>query len=88
MKINTLLDVNMLAHETEDEVAVLLELEAPISLEDVTRRQASLQVVLDRSGSMAGPPLEGLYWQGTAAVRERIEAEIDPVIKRARQQAT
>jgi len=59
MKINTLLDVNMLAHETEDEVAVLLELEAPISLEDVTRRQASLQVVLDRSGSMAGPPLEG-----------------------------
>ena len=29
MKINALLDVNVVAHESEDEVAVLLELEAP-----------------------------------------------------------
>ena len=28
-----------------------------------------------------------LYWRGTAAVRERIEAEIDPQIKQARQRA-
>ena len=50
MKINALLDVNVVAHETEDEVAVLLELEAPAALADATRPQASLQVVLDRSG--------------------------------------
>jgi Ca-activated chloride channel family protein len=59
MKINALLDVNVVAHESEDEVAVLLELEAPVALADTTRPSASLQVVLDRSGSMAGAPLEG-----------------------------
>jgi Ca-activated chloride channel family protein len=59
MKINALLDVNVVAHEAEDEVAVLLELEAPAALIDTTRPQASLQVVLDRSGSMDGAPLEG-----------------------------
>ncbi len=59
MKINALLDVNVVAHEAEDEVAVLLELEAPAALADTTRPQASLQLVLDRSGSMGGAPLEG-----------------------------
>lgn len=59
MKINALLDVNVVAHEAEDEVAVLLELEAPAAVTDVARPPASLQVVLDRSGSMSGPPLEG-----------------------------
>lgn len=59
MKINALLDVNVVAHETEDEAAVLLELEAPAAVADAPRPQASLQVVLDRSGSMHGAPLEG-----------------------------
>ena len=59
MKINALLDVNVVAHETEDEVAVLLEIEAPAAALDASRPQASLQVVLDRSGSMSGDPLEG-----------------------------
>lgn len=69
MKINALLDVNVVAHETEDEVAVLLELEAPAALADVTRPQASLQVVLDRSGSMHGAPLEGAKKALIALVR-------------------
>ena len=69
MKINALLDVNLVAHETEDEVTVLLELEAPAALADVTRPQASLEVVLDRSGSMAGPPLEGAKKALTDLVR-------------------
>ena len=69
MKINALLDVNVVAHETEDEVAVLLELEAPAALTDTTRPQASLQVVLDRSGSMGGPPLEGAKKALIALVR-------------------
>lgn len=72
MKINALLDVNVVAHETEDEVAVLLELEAPVALADVARRQASLEVVLDRSGSMAGAPLEGAK-QALVALVRRLE---------------
>lgn len=72
MKINALLDVNVVAHEAEDEVAVLLELEAPASLAEVTRPQASLQVVLDRSGSMAGAPLEGAK-QALVALVRRLE---------------
>ena len=69
MKINALLDVNLVAHEADDEVAVLLELEAPAALADVTRPQASLQVVLDRSGSMDGAPLEGAKKALIALVR-------------------
>lgn len=69
MKINALLDVNVVAHEAEDEVAVLLELEAPAAVGDVTRPQASLQVVLDRSGSMSGAPLEGAKKALVALVR-------------------
>ena len=69
MKINAQLDVNLVAHETEDEVAVLLELEAPAVPADVTRPQASLQVVLDRSGSMQGAPLEGAKKALVALVR-------------------
>lgn len=69
MKINALLDVNVVALEAEDEVAVLLELEAPTAVADVTRPQASLQVVLDRSGSMQGAPLEGAKAALIALVR-------------------
>ena len=69
MKINALLDVNVVAHEAEDEVAVLLELQAPTALTEVTRPQASLQVVLDRSGSMSGAPLEGAKKALVALVR-------------------
>src|SRR4051812_26594037 len=69
MKINALLDVNLVAHETTDEIAVLLELEAPAALAEVTRPQASLQVVLDRSGSMTGVPLEGAKKALIALVR-------------------
>jgi Ca-activated chloride channel family protein len=69
MKINAQLDVNLVAHEAEDEVAVLFELQAPAALSDLARPQASLQVVLDRSGSMAGPPLDGAKKALVALVR-------------------
>ena len=72
MKINALLDVNLVAHEAEDEVAVLLELEAPAALADLTRVPTSLQVVLDRSGSMFGPPLEGAK-KALIALVQRLE---------------
>ena len=59
MKLNALLDVAVVAHEADDEVTVLLDLEAPAAPADTTRAPASLQVVLDRSGSMDGAPLDG-----------------------------
>ncbi len=58
MKLSTALDVEMVAHETADEVTVLLELQAPAGPE-TTRTPTAVQVVLDRSGSMSGNPLEG-----------------------------
>lgn len=70
MKINATLDVNAVAYEAEDEVAVLLELEAPAAAADSVRPQASLQVVLDRSGSMSGAPLDGAKKALTALVRQ------------------
>jgi Ca-activated chloride channel family protein len=72
MKINALLDVNVVAHETTDEVAVLLDIEAPLVVSDVPRRPSSLQVVLDRSGSMAGAPLEGAK-QALVALIQRLD---------------
>ena len=60
MKFTALLDVNVVAHETDDDVTVLLELEAPAAPDTGEERPANtLQVVLDRSGSMAGRPLAG-----------------------------
>lgn len=76
MKINALLDVNVVAHESTDEVAVLLELEAPGVTTTTRRAPASLQVVLDRSGSMAGAPLDGAKAALEALVR-RLEPTDD-----------
>jgi Ca-activated chloride channel homolog len=54
MHVTAHLDVDVVAVETEDEVSVLLELAAPTAApSDATRPPATLQVVLDRSGSMA-----------------------------------
>ena len=59
MKINTLLDCDLVALESADELTLMVELTAPTRDVDVTRAPATLQVVLDRSGSMAGERLEG-----------------------------
>ena len=68
MQINALLDVNVVALESDDEVTVLLDLEAPAARAEDTRPPASLQVVLDRSGSMAGAPLYGVQPPAAPAV--------------------
>jgi Ca-activated chloride channel family protein len=59
MKINTTLDVTMVAHEQDDQVTALIDLEAPATIADAARPAASLEIVLDRRGSMHGAPLEG-----------------------------
>lgn len=68
MRINALLDVNVVALESVDDVTVLLDLQAPAA-PATTRPAASFQVVLDRSGSMAGRPLEGAKTALAALVR-------------------
>lgn len=71
MKFSAQLDVNVVAHETTDEVVVLLDLEAPAAPE-TDRPTATLQVVLDRSGSMSGAPLEGAK-QALVALVQRLD---------------
>jgi hypothetical protein len=48
----------VLAHEADDTLSVLLELSAPV-VDGGPRHPTAFQVVLDHSGSMAGPALEG-----------------------------
>ncbi|MDQ3434735.1 MAG: VWA domain-containing protein [Actinomycetota bacterium] len=69
MQLNTLLDLDIVAVEAEDEVSVLLELAAPQADSQRTRAPAALEIVLDRSGSMSGDRLE--------AAKGAIEALID-----------
>ena len=58
MHLNATLDLDVVAIEAEDQISVLLELTAPAAETSRTRRPSTLQVVLDRSGSMTGEPLE------------------------------
>ncbi|MFI7280134.1 VWA domain-containing protein [Micromonospora chersina] len=60
MHVSAHLDFDLLALETDNQLAVLIELTAPSAPASATARPAStLQVVLDRSGSMAGDRIDG-----------------------------
>ena len=60
MRITAHLDVEMIAIETDDQVSVMIELNAPPAPDGGGERVPStLQVVLDRSGSMQGGRLDG-----------------------------
>ena len=58
MKLDAHMDVDLVAVEQDDVVTVMLELAAPEEALDVPRAPATVQVVLDRSGSMSGERLE------------------------------
>ena len=58
MHVSTNLDVDLVAVETADQVNLLLELQAPQLPDQATRAAQTLVVVLDRSGSMGGEPLD------------------------------
>ncbi|MBC7678671.1 MAG: VWA domain-containing protein, partial [Pseudorhodobacter sp.] len=59
MQLSTRLDCDLVAVEQTDELTLLVELTAPTTTTDQQRQPTTLQVVLDRSGSMAGDRLEG-----------------------------
>ena len=72
MKIDTFLDVDVVALETGDEVSMLLELTAPAAPGAHQRPPATLVVVLDRSGSMAGRRL-WVAQQALCALVDRLD---------------
>ncbi|WP_407343364.1 vWA domain-containing protein [Pengzhenrongella phosphoraccumulans] len=73
MQVTASLDVDVVAVETHDELNLLLELTAPVIADTQMRAPATLVVVLDRSGSMAGERLEGAQ----RALRDLVD-RLDP----------
>jgi Ca-activated chloride channel family protein len=58
MQVNAHADVDVVAVEEDDQVTVMLELVAPTAQTDSPRPAATVEVVLDRSGSMGGERLD------------------------------
>ncbi|WP_047869508.1 VWA domain-containing protein [Nocardiopsis sp. RV163] len=59
MHLTALSDFDAVPRNTDDAVSVLVDITAPEREEDTERPAATLQVVLDRSGSMGGGRLDG-----------------------------
>lgn len=72
MKVNTHVDVDIVAVEQDDEVTVMLELVAPTPANGKPRPPAAVQVVLDRSGSMDGERL-GAAKQALVRLVDRLD---------------
>ena len=60
MKLNAQLDVDVLALQRDDEVTCLLTFDAPVPPDLANRPGETLIVVVDRSGSMSGEPIEAV----------------------------
>jgi Ca-activated chloride channel family protein len=73
MHLNAHLDVDLIAVEQRDELALMLELTAPAAPGAAERAPATLEVVLDRSGSMGDGRLEAALTALDALV-----ARLDP----------
>jgi Ca-activated chloride channel family protein len=58
MKVKAVLDVDMVAMEANDQITLMLDLTAPENEKQTSRPGQTVQVVLDRSGSMQGQPLD------------------------------
>lgn len=69
MHINAHLDIDLVALDEADQVTCLLELTAPADITTAQRPGRTLVVVLDRSGSMSGEPLEAAKGALTALAR-------------------
>ena len=58
MNVKALLDIDMVAMEAAEKVTLMLDLTAPANPVHSSRPGQCVQVVLDRSGSMGGDPLD------------------------------
>jgi Ca-activated chloride channel family protein len=58
MQVKAHLDVDLVALEAQDSITLMLDLTAPVNEATKTRPGQAVQIVLDRSGSMSGEPLE------------------------------
>lgn len=72
MHVEAFLDIELVAVEAREEVNVLVELTAPVLAGGEEREPASVVVVLDRSGSMAGERLVAAR-QALQALVERLD---------------
>lgn len=59
MNITAHLNIDLVALDTADDLTCLVDLRAPLLEQVAARPGQSLVIVLDRSGSMSGEPLEG-----------------------------
>ncbi len=59
MHVSAHLDIDLIALDQADDVTCLVQMQAPVPALTTARPGQTLVVVLDRSGSMSGPPLEG-----------------------------
>jgi Ca-activated chloride channel homolog len=67
------LNVDVVAVERDDEITVLLELAAPAMPTEIARPAATVQIVVDRSGSMSGERLDAAKLALTRLV-DRLDA--------------
>lgn len=58
MHVKAHLDLDLVALEAADQLTLMLDLTAPITDKAKSRAAQAVQIVLDRSGSMSGEPLE------------------------------
>ena len=69
MHVLTHLNIDMVALDQKDQVTVLVELTAPENSDSANRPGRTLMLLLDRSGSMSGGPLQGAKDAISALVR-------------------
>ncbi|MGQ4266931.1 vWA domain-containing protein [Nocardiopsis changdeensis] len=76
MHLSALLDFDVVPLDTEDAVAVLLDIVAPEREQSAQRPRATLQIVLDTSGSMHGGRLDGAV-QALLGLIDRLDPSDD-----------